>query len=102
MSKSILIKVILLVLLCAFGFAIQIILVARLHPTVTSECCYHTICHRGLVSSSLAFFMERDSLLAHISPKNLVDILFLSAFGTAFAYTIQIYAQKEMSAAKPL
>ena len=89
----------LLVLLCAFGFAIQIILVARLHPdsnpASVATIQFATV---ALFSFFMAFFLEEIPSLAHISPRTWWIILFLSAFGTAFAYTIQIYAQKEMSA----
>ena len=88
-----------LVLLCAFGFAIQIILVARLHPS-SNPASVATIQFAtvALFSFLMAFFMEEIPSFAHISPKVWWILLFLSAFGTAFAYTIQIYAQKEMSA----
>lgn len=88
-----------LVLLCAFGFAVQIILVARLHPdsnpASVATIQFATV---ALFSFLMAFFMEEIPSLAPISPRTWWIILFLSAFGTAFAYTIQIYAQKEMSA----
>jgi len=88
-----------LVLLCAFGFAVQIILVARLHPN-SNPASVATIQFAtvALFSFLIAFLLEEIPSFAQISPRVWWIILFLSAFGTAFAYTIQIYAQKEMSA----
>lgn len=88
-----------LVLLCAFGFAIQVILVARLNPN-SNPASVATIQFAtvSLFSFLIAFVLEEIPSFHQIRPQVWWIILFLSLFGTAFAYTIQIIAQKEMSA----
>lgn len=88
-----------LVLLCAFGFAYHIIQVSRLKedvdPFTVATIQFATV---ALFSFISAPFLEQLPQFNLIPGKIWLIILFLSLFGTAFAYTAQIIAQKEMTA----
>jgi len=87
------------VLLSAFCFAVQIILNARLESD-SNAVCIATIQFAivALFSFLIAYFIEEMPLSVKISPSSWLILIFLAVFATAFAFTVQILAQKEMSA----
>lgn len=88
-----------LVLLSAVCFAVHIILIARLKSD-SNAVCIATIQFAvvALFSFLFAFFLEEIPLSVKISPSSWLILIFLAVFATAFAFTVQILAQKEMSA----
>ncbi len=88
-----------LVLLSALCFAVQIILVSRMNSN-SNAVSIATIQFAivALFSFFFAFFLEKVPVWANIPSASWFILIFLAVFATAFAFTIQILAQKEMSA----